>query len=212
MPLPNRVTPAGALIAVAARGTLLGNRGVLHDPQGRLTGRRWTTQAWVTCLLEFRGRRRPPMPPGRWTALFFLDEATALAAGHRPCGECRHADYRRFKALWAPAAGLTVDVPIATLERGLHAERTHRGPHGETHAAPLADLPDGVLVLDGAAEPWLVWGAALWRWSPAGYAERRPRPREGRVAVLTPPTTVRVLAAGYVPTVHPSAGGKPHPL
>jgi hypothetical protein len=212
MPLPNRVTPAGALIAVAARGALMGNRGVLHDRQGRLTGRRWTTQAWVTCLLEFRGRWRPPMPPGRWTALFFLDEATALAAGHRPCGECRHADYGRYKALWAAAAGLSADVPIATLERGLHAERTRRGPRGETHEAPLAALPDGVLVLDGAAEPWLIWEGALWRWTPAGYTERRPHPREGRVAVLTPPTTVRVLAADYRPAVHPSAGGNPPSL
>ena len=211
MPRQNRVTPRSEPIAVPARGTLLGNRGVLHDAQGRLGRRRWTTWAWVTCLLEFKGRRRPLMAPGRYTELFFLDEATALAAGHRPCGECRRPDYRRFKALWLAAAGLAADAPIAALDRLLHAERTRRGAAGETHRAPLAHLPDGCLVAlvgaDSQEDAWLVLGRHLLRWTPNGYAERRTRPHAGSVAVLTPPTTVRVLAAGYRPALHASALG-----
>ena len=206
MPRQNRVTPGSTLIAVPERGTLMGNRGILHDAQGRLTGRRWTTLAWVTCRLAFKGRRRPVMAPGRYTELFFLDEATALAAGHRPCGECRRADYRRFKALWLRASGLPGDTPLQALDRQLHAERKERGAAGETHRAPLAALPDGTLLaLDDDREAWLVLGGALLRWTPAGYRERRPRPAEGMARVLTPPSTVRVLAAGYRPTLHPSA-------
>lgn len=207
MPLQNRVTPASTLIAVPARGTLMGNRGVLHDAQRRLTGRRCTTQAWVTCLLAFKGRWRAVMAPGRYTELFFLDEVTALAAGHRPCGECRRADYRRYKALWAVAAGLDAAAPIAAFDRILHAERMARDAAGVTHRAPWPALPDGTMVLvEAGADPWLVLGRALLRWTPAGYAERHPRPAGGaEAAVLTPPSTVRVLAAGYRPAVHSSA-------
>ncbi|HKI98105.1 MAG TPA: hypothetical protein VKB51_06480 [bacterium] len=209
MPRPNRVTPRSELIAVPARGTLMGNRGVLHDAHGRLTGRRWTTRAWVTCRLSFKGRHRPVMVPGRYTELFFLDEATALAAGHRPCGECRREDYRRFKALWLAAAGLAPEAPLASLDRRLHAERTTRGPRGQTHRAALDAIPDGTLVaLDDAGardDAWLVLGGALLRWTPQGYAEHRARPAGATVDVLTPPTTVRVLALGYRPALHASA-------
>lgn len=219
MPRTNRVTPTSQLVAVAARGTLMGNRGVLHDAHGRLTGRGWTTQAWVTCRLSFKGRRRRVMAPGRYTELFFLDEPTALAAGHRPCGECRREDYRRYKAFWAELTGLPPATPIGPLDRRLHEERRRRGVAGETHQAPLANLPDGAMVvLPGEGDPWLVWGESLLRWSPAGYTECRARAggwRAEPVAVLTPPCTVGVLAAGYRPEPHPSAraatrsGGQP---
>lgn len=208
MPLQNRVTPRSELIAVAARGTLMGNRGVLHDAQGRIGQHRWRTQAWVTCRLAFKGRHRAVMTPGRYTELFFLDEATALAAGHRPCGECRRSDFLRFKALARTAMDLAVGAPIGALDRRLHTERTRRGPLGETHYASLGTLPDGVIVvLDGSptGAPWLVLGSTVLRWSPGGYTQRQERPDAMEVAVLTPPCTVGALAAGYRPMLHASA-------
>lgn len=190
----------------------MGNRGILHDAQGRIGRARWRTQAWVTCRLAFKGRHRAVMTPGRYTELFFLDEATALAAGHRPCGECRREDFRRFKSQALAAAGLDTDSPIAILDRRLHAERTRRGLLGETHRAPLDALPDGVLIAlgrnggtDADDDVWLVAGATLHRWSPWGYETRRSRPPGIDVAVLTPPCTVAALAAGYRPMLHPSA-------
>jgi hypothetical protein len=224
MPTPprrNRVTPRSELIAVPARGTLLGNRGILHDAQGRIGRRRWTTLAWVTCRLEFKGRRRALLQPGHYTELFFLDEATALAAGHRPCGECRREDFARFKGLWLEAMGLPPRTRIKALDRVLHAERTRRDAAGATHRAELAALPDGTLVrLPGSEADWLVLGTALLRWTPQGYTERRPRALAGTdgkcrsgdsVAVLTPPLTLRVLAAGYRPALHASTLQAAHP-
>jgi hypothetical protein len=302
VPLQNRVTPFGEIVAVAARGTLTGNRGVLHDAEQRIV-RDWQVRRWIACRLEFRGRWRPVMPPGRWTALFFLDEATALAAGHRPCAECRHADYQRFRTAWsiahawppapaaeppsagseaswparqpssasaprpsptsapsptpappapptpssavpggslsapawlpgpAPSSSASVPSPLAepalpvsqssfaatpsasrpswsswsieAIDRQLHAERRHGPWRPRTHQAELASLPDGAFIAaDGAA--WLVHHDALLRWTPAGYTARRPR-TEGAVTLLTPPSLVAVLAAGYTPAPHPSA-------
>lgn len=150
------------------------------------------------------------MTPGRYTELFFLDEATALAAGHRPCGECRHADYRRFKGLWLSAnrtrpAGR--DVPIAAIDRELHRDRLGADGRPRTFSAALASLPDGVFVsVPGTREPLLLWRGALWPWSPAGYGAPRGRPEAGDPAtVLTPRSTVATIAAGYAPGVHPSA-------
>lgn len=191
MPLQNRVTPLGELVAATGRGLVFGNRGRLHDRDRRIR-RTHDGRRWIACRLEFRGRRREPMPPGRYTGLFFLDDATALAAGHRPCAECRRADYRGFLAL-AGAAGAD------ELDARLHAER------GRLHEWELDELPGGAFVLlDG--EPWLVLGSELLRWTPGGYAERRRRFR-GRVDVVTPPTSLRVLASGWrgsEPFVHPS--------
>jgi hypothetical protein len=193
--LQNRVTPLGELIATPERGLVYGNRGCLHDAQRRIR-RRFQVKRWIACRLEFRGRHRAdPMPPGRYTGLFFLDEATAFAAGHRPCAECRRDDYNRFRAIWggAPRADEIDEV--------LHAERT-AGPHEE----PCDELPDGAFVLvDG--EPWLVLGDELLRWTPGGYADRRRRPPETAV-VVTPRSTVRVLRAGWsgvVPFLFPTA-------
>jgi hypothetical protein len=192
MPLQNRVTPSGELIATPARGLVFGNRGRLHDDQRRIR-RHHTGKRWIACRLEFRGRHRDPMPPGRYTGLFFLDEATAFAAGHRPCAECRHEDYERFAALCGARAH--------AIDARLHTER--RGPRQER---ALDTLPDGAFVLhDG--EPWVVLGRELLRWTPGGYVERLDRPG-GSMTVVTPALIVDVLRAGWtssVPVFHPSA-------
>lgn len=196
MPFQNRVTPFGELIATPERGLVYGNRGRLHDERG-IIRRQWQVKRWIACRLEFRGRYRPggPMAPNRYTGLFFLDDATALAAGHRPCAECRNADYKRFLAL-TDASGAD------ELDEQLHSER------GRRHESELDELPDGAFVsVDG--EPWLVLGSVLLRWTPGGYAERRPR-FSGRAGVITPPTSVRVLTSGWsgsLPLTHPSSRG-----
>jgi hypothetical protein len=199
MPLQNRVTPMGDLIADPARGLVYGNRGCLHDAQGRIR-RRPPTRRWIACRLEFRGWQRGPLlQPGRFTELFFLDEATAFAAGHRPCALCRRADYNRFLALaGAPGAD--------AIDARLEAERSC-GAARRLHVAALEDLPDGAFVLV-AGEPWLVRGDARLRWTAAGYTTRSPR-GAGPATLITPPTLVDVLRAGWeplVPLLHPSAG------
>ena len=192
MPRRNRVTPLGELIATPERGLVYGNRGCLHDEQGRIR-RQYAVRRWIACKLEFGGRHRSPlMQPGKYTELFFLDEATAFAAGHRPCAECRRADYKRFNALWpGPGGADAIDLK-------LHGERL---AHHEA-----SDLPDGAFVLhDG--EPWLVLGDGLLRWTPGGYTQRIPRPG-GRATVITAPSLVEVLEQGWegaVPLLHPSA-------
>jgi len=198
MPFQNRVTPFGDLIATPARGTLTGNRGVLHNRQRVLTRRRWTTRAWIACLLEFKGRHREIMTPGRWTELFFLDEATAFAAGHRPCGECRRQDYVRFKRLWCAANGGDAAAPIHPVDDQLHAERIAR-PR-TTWQARLGDLPEGAMIVE-EGEVWLLAGEGLLRWSPSGYRDRRPGWPEAPVAVLTPRSVVAAFAAGYRPAM-----------
>jgi hypothetical protein len=193
MPFQNRVTPLGELIATPERGLLYGNRGRLHDERGRIR-RQWQVRRWISCRLEFRGRHRAggPMAPNRYTGLFFLDEATALAAGHRPCAECRNSDYKSFLAL-------TDATHADELDETLHAER------GRLHELALDELPDGAFVVL-EDRPWLVLGTGLLRWTPGGYSERRPR-FSGRVQVPTPPTSLRVLASGWSgspPLVHPN--------
>lgn len=192
MPLPNRVAPTGEFLAVAARGAIMGNRGVLHDAARRLGRARWRHRRWVCCLLDFRGRRRAVMAPGRYTELFFLDEATALAAGHRPCAECRRADYARFLSLWRAAVGPAAGADA--MDAALHAARTAR----DRPVASVAALPDGAMALiDGAAH--LAAEGRIWRWAPEGYGAPRPIPPGLRAPVLTPAPTVAVLAAGYGP-------------
>jgi hypothetical protein len=194
MPLQNRVTPLGELIATPERGLVYGNRGCLHDEHGNIR-RRSAVRRWIACRLEFAGRRRLPlMQPGRYTELFFLDEATAFAAGHRPCAECRREDYNRFTALWpGPPGADAIDLQ-------LHGERL-AGPHD------ASDPPDGAFVLH-EGEPWLVFGDALLRWTPGGYTERVPRPSSSRI--ITAPSLVEVLRQGWegaVPLLHPSILG-----
>jgi hypothetical protein len=211
MPLQNRVTPRGDLIAVPARGALMGNRGRLHDEERRIVRRQLSGyRAWVTCLLAFKGRQRPVMAPGRYTELFFLDEATALAAGHRPCGECRRADYRRFAAAWLagnPERGVAGPVPIAAIDREMHRDRLAEDGLQRTFSSDAAALPDGVFVArEAEGVPLLIWARALWPWLPDGYGAPEARRAGEVVTVLTPRSTANALAAGYTPSVDASAG------
>jgi hypothetical protein len=197
MPHRNRVTPYGEIVAIPARGTLMGNRGVLHADDG--THRReWQVRRWIACRLEFKGRHRVVRQPRRWTELFFLDEATALAAGHRPCAECRREDYRSWQAAW-PFEETGADA----MDRVLHADRLD-GRAKRTYAAHLADLPDGVIV-DRAGRPQLVVAGSLRPWTPAGYGPPEPARAAERVTVLTPRVTVEAIRRGYAPALHDTA-------
>ncbi|HEX7625687.1 MAG TPA: hypothetical protein VF379_01430 [Gaiellaceae bacterium] len=195
MPLQNRVTPLGELIADPARGLVYGNRGCLHNAERRIV-RRFQVKRWIACRLEFKGwHRAEKMQPGKFTELFFLDEATAFAAGHRPCALCRREDYNRFMRIVGESRADDIDLR-------LHAERL--APY---RTAPIAGLPNGTFVLRGR-EPWLVLGGELLRWTPAGYTKRTVRTR-GSATVVTPQSLVHVLRAGWdgcVPLVHPSGG------
>ena len=200
MPLQNRVTPLGELVADPARGLVYGNRGCLHDDEGRVR-RRYNGRRWIACRLEFRGWRRGPLlQPGRFTELFFLDEATAFAAGHRPCALCRREDYTRFTRIWR--ALHPSQVGADAIDAQLHGERL--APH---HEAALDELPDGAFVLQ-RSQPHLVLGSALLRWTPGGYAASEPRPANGRATLITPPSLVAVFRTDWqpvVPFIHPSA-------
>jgi len=207
MSLRNRVTPLGELVADSARGLLYGNRGCLHDASGRIT-RSWNGKRWIACRLEFRGwLRRPLLQPGRFTALFFLDEATAFAAGHRPCALCRREDYVRFTELWRELHPGRVGADA--IDGQLHGERVESKERA-LHPAALDTLPDGAFVREDDAA-WLVLGRELLRWSPAGYVERVPRIRGRKVSLITPPSLVAVLRSGWesdLPLLHPTAAGE----
>jgi hypothetical protein len=207
MPRQNRVNPFGELIAVEARGTLMGNRGCLHDDRQHIR-RPFVGRRWIACVLEFRGRHRAVMTPGRYTELFFLDEATALAAGHRPCAECQRARYRLFREAWAMANRHLVgpSSPSADeIDRVLHAERLEDGHEKRTYRAPSVELPPGVIVADDNRWPWLVQERALLLWEPGGYRRSIPRPGRGTFEVLTPRSIVHAIVQGYPVAVHPSA-------
>jgi hypothetical protein len=205
----NRVTPWGELIATSARGTLLGNRGCLHDEHQQIR-RTYQLQRWIICQLEFKGRRHIIMTPGHYTELFFLDEATALAAGHRPCVECSRDRFNEFRAVWAQANTDLVGSarPLATtIDAILHRERIHADGRKITYPDRLAALPDGAFIQRANAETaWLMLGDRLLAWSPFGYTQRVSRPVEDiMVDVLTPRSIVRALATGYQARLHPSA-------
>jgi len=180
------VTPFGTIEELPGRGTYMGNRGCIHE--GREIRRQWASKAWITCLLEFKGWKAPMFEPNRWTPLFFLDEATALAAGHRPCALCRRDDHYRFRDAWGSA-------PLRELDATLHGER--RAAHRP--AMRLDEVPDGVMVsFDGRA--WLKCVDALLPWSSEGYGPPRRAPEV--LTPITPPSTIRAIANGYVPNVH----------
>ncbi|MFL6136671.1 MAG: hypothetical protein ACJ74O_02595 [Frankiaceae bacterium] len=208
MPRQNRVTPYGEIVATPERGTFLGNRGILHDDAGNVV-RHARNRAWIICVLSVEGRRRQIMRPGTWTELFFLDEATAMAAGHRPCAECRHRDYVAFRALWRSAHGepgaMAADIDAALArQRPRPPDLRPRPPDlRPRRTVDAASLPDGVMV-EWQQRPWLLHGGRLLAWAPGGYERAAALPAEP-VAVVTPEGTVRVLAAGYRPVLHPSA-------
>jgi len=208
MPLQNRVTPWGEIVATPERGMLMGNRGCLHDGQRRVT-KTWARTPWVTCLLQYKDRHREVMSPGQYTELFFLDEATALAAGHRPCATCRRAEYDAFKALWLeanPELAERSEGKTTEIDKLLHAERVDAQRNKRTWSARLGDLPDGSMaVLPGTRDPLLVWGGQVHTWTPGGYTAARSLDPDTEVAVLTPPSVVKTLAQGHRPVVHPSA-------
>ena len=204
MPLQNRVTPTGEIVATPHRGLFTGNRGIIHDPATKTLTRRWASQAWLTCVCEFRGRRREVMATRSWTELFFLDEATALAAGHRPCFYCRRDDANRFRAAWEQGNGVN-RVLARDIDAVLHRERLDRGKKRlYPLAVPLGELPDGAMLQEGTVSYLVVQGRPL-KWSPAGY--RAAVAAIWGPMLLTPPSTLRALAAGYVPVLHPSAAG-----
>lgn len=184
------------------RGTLTGNRGIIHDPDTKtLLRRRWSSKAWLTCVCEFGGRRRDVMATRSWTELFFLDEAVALAAGHRPCFFCRRRDAEAFRQAWARASGT---LPTARqIDTALHAERVVRGGRQVRHPLPMLPyhLPDGTFVIQGGLAYAIVGGLGF-AWGPEGYGDAiDPQHAE---AMLTPPSTMAALAAGYRPSLHPS--------
>jgi hypothetical protein len=203
MPLQNRVTPFGELLAVPARGTLFGNRGGrFHTDAKTLTARRWASRQWICCVLDFKGRQRDVW--GRfYTELFFLDEPTALAAGHRPCFECRRQDAQKFAEHWRVAQRLRRRPYAFEMDEVLHRERL-RGRAKRLHRRNIDVLPDGAFVAL-AEDAFAVRGDRILRWTPQGYDTEKPRPRGGTVDVLTPPAILAVLAAGYEPRWHPSA-------
>jgi hypothetical protein len=202
MPLRNRVTPFGEIVAIPQRGTMMGNRGVLHDLQRNIV-RDWQVRRWIACRLEFRGRHRAVMQPNRYTELFFLDEAAALADGHRPCAECRFSDYREFQSIWR-SVHPTQEASADSMDRVLQSERRIRPFAKRTFLASSDSLPDGAYVeVDGRA--WLVLDEALLAWSGDRYVERLHRPRNRQVAVLTPPSVVEMLRGGYKPGLHATA-------
>ena len=197
-PLQNRVTPFGEIVAVPDRGTMMGNRGgCIHDDKQQLRRRRWASRRWICCRLSFKGWHREVMTPGRYTELFFLDEATAFAGGHRPCAECRRADYRAFKVAWQ-GAGLPTEAKADAMDVVLHKERT--GAQPKTVLA--RGMPDGVMMAQGDAA-YLVKAGRLYRWSFHGYGAAIENNTPLRL--LTPPAIVKVFAAGYVPALHPSS-------
>ena len=209
MPLQNRVTPLGEVIATPERGLVYANRGCIHDAGGRIRERRYPTRRWIACQLEFRGRhRRPLLVPGKFTELFFLDEATALAAGHRPCGECRYADYTHLTALWT--ALHSGQIGADAIDEQLDGERCDpRTKRRRFHRRLYDELPDGAFVLIDN-QPHLVLGSRLLRWSPAGYTARidRPSGETASATVITPPSLVALLRADrtpLVPLLHPTA-------
>ena len=204
MPLQNRVLPTGEIIADPARGLMMGNRGCLHGPDRQLGASRWRSRLWICCVLNWKGVRRDPMPPGRWTALFFLDEATALAAGHRPCAYCRRGDYLDFAGAWRAARHLARRPRADEMDAVLHHERVDGLGRQVTHRAPAAGLPDGAMIRVGGRVGLLLSGR-LRPWSSGGYGPPAQVRMPDAVEVLTPPSTVAAIAAGYRPLVHPTA-------
>lgn len=206
MALQNRVDPWGNLVAVEARGAWFGNRGILHNEHKEIVSP-WRHKAWITCLLEFKGRKREIFSKGKYSELFFLDEATAFSAGHRPCGECRRERYKAFKAAWIAAniGSEPVKMSVAEIDKQLHTERAAWGGRKVTYQEAFANLPSGTFI-EWHDEALLYWQGQLKKWSFTGYSEVHtpPDPQE-LVTVLTPKSIVQMYRHGFAPQVHESA-------
>ena len=200
MPLQNRVDPYGRIIRTPARGTFMGNRGgALHDDAREIV-RPYKSRQWITCVLEFKDRHRTVMSPRRYTELFFLDEAVAFAAGHRPCAECRRERFTAFQRAW----NAQKPPRAPEMDAELHRTRINKRRNKLTWQAPLKSLPNGSFVdIDGS--PWLVWDDSLLLWTPERYAKKLTRPDQLTVSVLTPPAIVECFRHGYTPELHRSA-------
>jgi hypothetical protein len=201
MPLQNRVTPFGEVVADPHRGLFTGNRGIIHDPTTKtLLKKRWSSPAWLTCVCEFRGRRREVMGGRSWTELFFLDEATALAAGHRPCFYCRRDDANRFRSCWEKGNGAS-GLLAKDIDAVLHRERYASGKKLHPLPVPVGKLPDGAMIAVDR-EAFMVINGRPLRWTFGGYQRQAPI---ADAMLLTPPSTTRALASGFRPVLHPSA-------
>jgi hypothetical protein len=211
-PRRNRVDPFGDLHSVHERGTFTGNRGCLVDGNGRIV-RHHKGQLWITCVTSYRGWKSPLDQPGHWTPLFFLDDAVALAAGHRPCGLCRRDDYRSYRDAVQLGSGMTRRPSATDLNRILSSERLRRGRgldrgrDRKTWSTDLSQLPDGTVILDEGDHPVLISGNRLFSFDFSGWRGIGDRPGSEIVLVLTPPTSVRALSHGFAPTLHASVSG-----
>ncbi len=205
MPLQNRVTPFSSIEAVPDRGMFTGNRGCIHDDHRTLRKQRWTNPRWIVCVLDYKGMRREVMKPHRWTELFFLDEAVAFSAGHRPCAFCRYQAYRSFIDRWSLVSGRAARAD--GLDTALHRERVARIYGQKQWHLPVGELPDGAFVRrpEMPTAAWLKLNGQMLEWSHAGYVRAERWPDTEVVEVLTPPSTLTVLRAGYRPALHPSA-------
>ena len=205
MPLQNRVDPKGSLIAVNARGAWMGNRGILHNDQQQIVSP-WKHKAWVTCQLAFKGRQRKIFSPGDYSELFFLDEATALSAGHRPCAECRRERFNEFKTAWLKAnAAANAQPPLKEIDKQLHAERAIRGGGKVTYSDEFRNLPPGTFI-EYNDQACLIWAGRLWQWSPEGYVDTGTAPvANEEVKVFTPRSIVAMYTNGFTPEVAKSA-------
>jgi len=200
--LQNRVDPFGNIIETTARGSFTGNRGVIHNEHKQIT-HAFKHKAWITCLLKFKGRNRTVMTPGRWTELFFLDEATAFAAGHRPCFECRREDAKRFKFCWIqgnPSHNFSMNSSIKEIDEVIHRERIDSKNKKVVHQRISSEIPEGTFILFDA-EPYLFNKNKLHRWTPFGYEKIVDLPPDSMITVLTPNSIVNAFRAGYVPDI-----------
>ena len=212
MPKQNRVTPSGNIIATPERGTLLGNRGCLHDEHQQLV-RLYKSKAWIFCKLEFKGIRRTIMSPNHYTELFFLDEATALSAGHRPCAHCMRDRYNEFRSYWVKANPNPVDSSCFNanqIDATLHTERISSDKTKSTYTAQINELPVGsFILLEPDASPYLVLEETLLAWTPGGYTHQIGKTQNQPVTVLTPRSIVQMLKAGFHANLHDSASQLP---
>lgn len=209
-PRPNRVTPFGEFEATSAKGMFLGNRGDIHAADGNLGHRRWALKAWICCTLSPKSGNRIEFDrKGTYYPLFFVDEATAFAAGHRPCAQCRYQDYQRFKRSWQSARGMIGDrfLPAAEIDRDLHVARVDASRRKIVHESTMGELPDGAMAAfrDSPTVPRLVWCGKTYRWSQSGYSHPEDVVADRIVDVLTPAPLIDVLRAGYELVVHDSA-------